>query len=170
MKTFLRLSRCRAGVAAGVAAVGFTLFLMGCASAPDPQPLCIVIEGEDKAEVVGIPVYVGSADLLYYPFLLGNLDEVMADLRRGIRPEVTKFNLTAGKTTIPVADAHWKTWLKERRADQVVVIADLPANLGGDRRVSIPLDHRGWADLKDQTVHVRIKAGGVQLVEVAKPN
>jgi hypothetical protein len=70
---------------------------------------------------------------------------------------------------ISLKDPIWRIWRDQKRADSIVVIADLPKNYGGSnperRRVVLPLDKHLWTNLKDHTVHIQVRENEVKLLD-----
>ena len=81
---------------------------------------------------------------------------------------VVSFLLTSGVKEISEKDRFWSDWLDVKKADHVVVIADLPKNFGGAdperRRVLIPLDKKKWKGLPQDTVRVEVRESEVKLL------
>lgn len=156
-----------------LAAVTAVLCLAGCHSGPptpDPRPLTLSIEPAGQAASLSIKVYIGPANLTYDKALAEDkVDQVLEKLSTTPSSDVKSFELTSAGMTLSREDPIWRIWRDQRRADAVVVIADLPKNFGGAeperRRVVVPLDKHLWKNLRDHTVHIQVRENEVKLLD-----
>lgn len=145
--------------------------LFGCKSRPPrayPIALNVAIQTTPQAASLTIPVYVGAGNQTYDKGLLEEpVDPLLERLRSSQPIDIKRFQLTLSGTNITKLDPQWSLWLRQKRADHLVVIADLPKNFGGEsrRRLVLPLDGKLWRRLpKDRTVRVEVQETGVTLL------
>lgn len=158
-----------------------TLYLTltaGCCKGP--RPLFLSIQATDEATRLSIPIYVGSANQLGDRTLLGeNVDTWLANNSSKSSGEIKTFRLATMGTNYVIRkdDLIWQVWRGPKKADHVVVIADLPRNRGSftdnregndKRRSCIPLERKLWREgvgksLK-KPVLVEIRADEVKLI------
>jgi hypothetical protein len=148
------------------------LTLAGCKSGPPSpvlKPLNISVEPGGQAANLTIRVYIGPANQLYdKSFIEDPVDQVLKRVAE-TSTDVKSFQLTSATVKISKKDPIWRVWRDQKRADTLVVVADLPKNFGGAdperRRVIIPLNKRLWNNLRDDTVHVQVRENEVKLLD-----
>ena len=143
----------------------------GCRTTPKPpKPVAraIRISAAGQAANLTIKVYVGVANSMYAKDLMErNVDLFLKDAPQS-QVEFKTFELTSEAVEIKKTDPIWNVWLRQKKGDHLVVIANLPLNYGGGekRRVNIPLDKRVWKHLPSkQPIRVEIRENGVQLLD-----
>jgi hypothetical protein len=164
MKVSLKCKYC-VFQAVQVAAVAATIICLNACShskaPPKPKPLALSIQPGGDAANLTIRVWVGAAS--QYDDTLKeekDLERLIANLKgSAASTEVKSFQLTSAGTNISRGDPIWGVWRDQKRAENLVVIADLPRNQLTDpslRRTVVPLDKALWKHLPDQTVHIKI--------------
>ena len=153
-------------------AMGLALALVGCSSTPKPSPdrRSVEITGDRETSAMTVPVYIYAANGQYEKEKLeGDINSFLANLPRP-SPEFKSFKLTSAPQTIDRNDPAWAIWLKQKNADYLVVVADLPLNYvdqPNNRRKTIPLDKKLWRKLSSrEPLHVFIDKHGVNLLDI----
>jgi|ERR1035441_2973673 hypothetical protein len=148
---------------------GLMLLMTACSSTPKPQPLKLSIQADGQAARLTIRVYVGAANQYDKTLVDSKVDDLLQQFSASVPSEIFCFQLTSRGQDVPLDDPMWRVWRDQKRADQIVVIADLPKNFGGSeperRRVVVPLDKKLWHNLQEHTVHLRIREDKVELLD-----
>jgi hypothetical protein len=174
MNSYLSLKRGVVQVVQAALTAAAILALSGCShtkALPKPKPLALSIQPGGDAANLTIRVWVGAAS--QYDNNLReekDLDRLITNLKNsaGTSTDVKSFPLASGGTNISVSDPIWKVWRDQKRADYLVIIADLPRHLLTDpslRRAEVPLDKALWKHLPDRTVHIKISPDGVKRLD-----
>lgn len=154
--------------------LSIALTAVGCKG---PRPVFLSIQATDEATRLSIPVYVGPANQLYDKGLLEENVDTWLNNSSKSAVELKSFRLATMGTNnvIRKDDPIWEIWRGQKKADHVVVIADLPRNRGsfGDsrndkRRIAVPLERKLWREgvgksLKKPVV-VEIRAEELKLI------
>lgn len=131
---------------------------------PRPRAYNLEIIPKDRADEMAINVYIGAGNSYDRELKETDVDTLLQRLPASGRTEILEFPLK-GTKDISAKDRYWTTWLKVKKGEQLVVIADLPKNFGGkdSRRVSIDLDKRLWKRLQNNTIQIEVAPDAVRL-------
>ncbi len=172
MNTLPKSNLAASNLTSGVLLAATLIVFSGCKSGPpkpSPVKLGLQIQTSERAASLTIPVYIGAANQTYdKSWMEENVDQLLERIRTTHSIDVKSFELTPGGTNITKQDPKWDIWLRQKHADHLVVVADLPKSFGGEshRRVQIPLDKKLWKQLpSDKTIHVEVLETGVTLLD-----
>lgn len=168
---FLVLPKPLRRILAAIPLCWLAIAMVGCSSNPKPSPdrRSVEIVGDRETSALTVPVYIYAANSLAEKEKVeGDINSFLANVPRP-SPEFKSFKLTSAPQIIDRNDPAWAIWLKQRNADYLVVVADLPLNYvdqPNNRRKAIPLDKKLWRQLGSRdSLHVFIDKHGVSLVE-----